>query len=154
MLDRIVAFLERREGAGGVSGDPFSEKLVAAAALMVEGARLDREFDATERAAMERIVSERFDLNAEDAQTLIDIAAARQQSNYSNWQFTEAVKKHFSADEQADILSMMWEVAYADGELHRFEVHQIRSVATHLGLPEAALEKSRKDAQARLGIAD
>jgi uncharacterized tellurite resistance protein B-like protein len=103
---------------------------------------------------MERIVAERFDLNAEDAQTLIDIAAARQKSNYDNWQFTNAVSKNFSAEEQIDILSMMWEVAYADGELHRFEVHQIKSVAGQLGRSDADLEKARKDAQARLGISD
>jgi len=121
---------------------------------MVEGARLDKDFDDTERAAMERIVAERFGLSADDAQTLIDIAATRQKSNYDNWQFTNAVKKNFSADEQTDILSMMWEVAYADGELHRFEVHQIRNVANQLGLGDSDLEKARKDAQARLGISD
>ena len=121
---------------------------------MVEGARLDKDFDATERAVMERIVSERFNLTTEDAQTLVDIATERQKSNYSNWQFTDAVKKNFSTEEQIDILSMMWEVAYADGELHRFEVHQIKSVASQLGRSDAELEKARKDAQARLGITD
>ncbi|MEO0963300.1 MAG: TerB family tellurite resistance protein [Pseudomonadota bacterium] len=154
MLDRIVAFLENRAAPGGESSDPFSVKQVAAAALMVEGARLDSDFDDTERAAMERIVAERFSLSADDAQTLIDIAAARQKSNYDNWQFTNAVSKNFSAEEQIDILSMMWEVAYADGELHRFEVHQIKSVAGQLGRSDADLEKARKDAQARLGISD
>jgi len=154
MLDRIVSFLENRAAPSGESADPFSVKQVAAAALMVEGARLDKDFDDTERAAMERIVAERFGLSADDAQTLIDIAATRQKSNYDNWQFTNAVKKNFSADEQTDILSMMWEVAYADGELHRFEVHQIRNVANQLGLGDSDLEKARKDAQARLGISD
>lgn len=152
MLDRIVSFLEHRKAPEGGSSDPFSIKQVAAAALMVEGARLDKDFDESERAAMERIVSERFMLDATDAQTLIDVAAERQKSNYSNWQFTEAVKRNFSAEEQVDILSMMWEVAYADGELHRFEVHQIKSVADQLGLGDKELEKARADAQARLGI--
>ncbi|MEQ8746522.1 TerB family tellurite resistance protein [Pyruvatibacter sp.] len=154
MLDRIVAFLERRPDADQSGSDPFSVKQVAAAALMVEGARLDKDFDASERAAMERIVGERFELNADDASTLIDIAYARQSANYDNWQFANAVKKNFSPEEQIDILSMMWEVAYADGELHRFEVHQIKSVASQLGLSDADLEKARKDAQARLGITD
>ena len=152
MLDRIVAFLDQRKAPDGESADPFSVKQVAAAALMVEGARLDRDFDESERAAMERIVAERFGLADDDAQTLIDIAAARQKANYCDWQFTEAVKKNFSAQEQIDILSMMWQVAYADGELHRFEVHQIKSVARLLGLVDAQLEKARADAQARLGI--
>ena len=55
MLDRIVAFLDQRKAPDGESADPFSVKQVAAAALMVEGARLDRDFDESERAAMERV---------------------------------------------------------------------------------------------------
>ncbi len=152
MLDRIVGFLERRKEGQSDGADPFSVKQVAAAALMVEGARLDRDFDDTERKAMEKIVRERFGLNDSDASTLIDIAAERQKSNYDNWQFCEAVKTNFSKDEQIDILSMMWEVAYADGSLHRFEVHQIKSVASRLGLSDGDLEKAREDAKARLGL--
>lgn len=154
MLDRIVALLERRKDVPGVDTNPFSIKQVAAAALMVEGARLDREFGAEERQAMERIVHERFGLKEDDATALVDIAEERQKANYSNWQFTQAVKDNFSRDEQVDILSMMWEVAYADGTLHRFEVHQIKTVAKQLGLSDADLEKARTDAQARLGISD
>mgnify|MGYP005845624651 CR=1 FL=1 len=154
MLDRIVALLNRRKDVPGTDTDPFSVKQVAAAALMVEGARLDRDFGDEERKAMERIVHERFGLKADDAAALVDIAEERQKANYSNWQVTQAVKDNFSQDEQADIVSMMWEVAYADGTLHRFEVHQIRTVAGQLGLSDAELEKARTDAKARLGIAD
>ena len=152
MLDRIVAILNRSKDVPGVPNDPFSVKLVAAAALMVEAARLDRDFDEAERRTMERIVHERFGLKEDDAAALVDIAEARQKANYSNWQFAQTVKEHFSKEEQADILSMMWEVAYADGTLHRFEVHQIKTVAEHLGLSDADLEKARSDARVRLGI--
>ena len=151
MLDRIVKFLERRADAGA-SKDPFEVKQVAAAALMAEGARLDRDFDSAERDTMVRLVKERFGLAPEEAEELVEIATERAKANYSNWQFANAVKTNFSKEEQADILSMMWEVAYADGSLHRFEVHQILEVAKQLGLSDADVEAARKTAQGRLGM--
>lgn len=154
MLDRIIAMLERRKDIPDTGNDPFSTKKVAVAALMVEGARLDRDLSKEEREAMQRIVRERFGLKEDEAQSLIDIAEARQRANYSDWQFVQAVKDNFSREEQVDIISMMWEVAYADGNLHRFEDYQIKSVAQRLGLTDAEIEKARADAKARLGIKD
>ncbi len=132
----------------------FSRKEIAAAALLVESSRLDTNFDDKEHAAIERLVREKFALSETDAHELLEYAAKRQGEVYSDWVFTETVRKEFSEAERVEIIGMLWEVAYADGTLHRFEAHMIHRVADELGVDKATMEQSRKDALQRLGMDD
>ncbi len=144
---------------GGPAAPPapdvdFSRKEVAAAALLVESSRLDTDFDDTEKATIERLVREKFDLDKDDAHKLLEYAAKRQGEVYSDWVFTETVRKEFSLKEREEIIRMLWEVAYADGTLHRFEAHMIHRVADELGVSKKALEKERVSAIKRTGVPD
>jgi uncharacterized tellurite resistance protein B-like protein len=158
MLDRILRMLEKSGGGDAKAKTPpearFDRKEVAAAALMIESCRIDAKYSATERARITEIVQERFELDPADAKALVKFAEARQAEVYSDWLFMEAVKKGFAENERAEIIGMLWEVAFADGHLHRFEEHMIARVAGEIGVGEAEIEDERKRALARLGLKD
>jgi len=145
MLKKILEALSTPPGPANANDAHRSE--VAVAALMVEAARLDKEFDATERATIVRLVSKQFDLSDQEAHDLVDVAEQRQKENYSDWIFTKSIKEGFSVEERQNITRKLWEVAFADGSLHRFEDHMINRVATELGLDAAAIEAARGAAQ-------
>ncbi len=132
----------------------FSRKEIAAAALLVESSRLDTDFDQAEHDAIERIVQDNFGLSESEARQLLEYASRRQGEVYSDWVFTETVRKEFSQDERGDIVGMLWEVAYSDGTLHRFEAHMIHRVADELGVDKKTMEKQRVAALKRLGMDD
>lgn len=155
MLGKLFGWLKKIEPAAPPTPDvDYSKKEISAAALLVESSRLDTNFDEAERGTIERLVREKFNLSEEDARKLLDYAAKRQGEVYSDWVFTETVRKEFSLNEREDIIGMLWEVAYADGTLHRFEAHMIHRVADELGVSKKALEKQRMAAIQRLGIKD
>jgi uncharacterized tellurite resistance protein B-like protein len=131
---------------------PAVRREVAAAALMVECARVDTRFIDDERRAIGKYVRELFALEDDVANLLIAIAERRADEVWSDWLFTEAIKTGFDSDGQAELIEKLWGVAYADGVLHRLEAQLIERIATELGLSEEAVERSRRNTAEKLGI--
>lgn len=148
MLDKILSLLQEGPkappAATVASGDA---KQVAAAALMVEAARLDRNFDEGERATITRVVKEQFGLTDDAANDLVEIAEKRQKANYSDMAFINIVANSFDEGEKKDLLKMLWSVALSDGSLHKFEEHLVNHVAKELGLSAADTEAAKEAAK-------
>ena len=149
MFDKIAAFLEKRMEAGAINPDPFARQQVAVAALLIEASRLDGHYDAVEQGTVIRLLREMLKLPPEQARQLHAIAEARQANTYNNWIFCEAIKKGFAPAERLDIVRDLWEVALADGKLHRMETMMIDMVAKQLEISPADAAKAKADAEAR-----
>jgi uncharacterized tellurite resistance protein B-like protein len=130
----------------------FEERQLAAAALLVEAARLDQGFAEAERSRIEELVVERFGLAPDEAADLV--AEAEQMAADSvQWQgFTRAIKDGFDYDERVEIIEMLWEVAYADGELHDFEASLIRRITGLLYVADCDSGEARKRVLARSSL--
>ncbi|MGI9494148.1 MAG: TerB family tellurite resistance protein [Geminicoccaceae bacterium] len=136
----------------GRTSHSFEEKQLAAAALMVEAARLDSAFDEVERERIETLLQNQFALRPEEAKDLL--AAGQEASDDSvEWQgFTRSIKDGFDHDERIAIIEMLWEVAYADGELHDYEASLIRRITGLLYVPDRESGEARKRVRTRLGL--
>jgi len=132
--------------------EPFDREDVAAAALMVECARIDGEFVEEEREAICRAVREDLDLSREMAECLVAVAERREDEVWHDFLFTETIKTNFGADEQLAVIRRLWEVALADGAADLFEEHLISRVGRELEISQEALRESRERARERMGI--
>ncbi len=130
-------------GAGGTD-----ELHLAAAALLAEVALGDSEFDAAERTVIARLLRERFGLA--EAARLVDAAerAARDASHLLR--FTRVIKDNFSSAERIELIEMIWEVVYADGELHAYEDALLRRIAGLIYVSDRDRGAARKRVLARL----
>jgi uncharacterized tellurite resistance protein B-like protein len=147
MLNRIKAFFAAPDREPGVAGlDP---RLLAAACLMVEAARLDSNFSDLERNAITALLTDRFDLGPDEARTLLELAEARQAQTGGLFRFTHAVKEGFDADGRIDLIEMLWDIAYADGHVDDYEANLISRVAGLLYVSDVDRGAARKRAQAR-----
>jgi uncharacterized tellurite resistance protein B-like protein len=115
------------------------------AALLIEAARMDDEFNDRERATIERLLKERFELSREAVASLMEAAeeAVRQSTQF--FPFTREIVQRISPDDRAQILEMMWEVAYADGTLDPLEDSLLRRIAglIHVSDQERGLARQR-----------
>ena len=134
MFDKIVSYLEQRMEANAINPDPFARSQVAVAALLIETSRLDGHYDAVEQGTVIRLLRDVLHLPAEQARTLLSLAEIRQANTYDDWIFCQAIKRGFSMPERIEIVKKLWEVAYADGQLHRLEAMMIDRVAVELEL--------------------
>jgi uncharacterized tellurite resistance protein B-like protein len=151
MLERLKQLFQPAapERAGG---HRFDELQLAAAALMVEAATMDSAFDAAERARIRDLIRDRFALSGEEASDLVD-EAERMAGESVEWHgFTRAIKDGFDHAERVQLIEMLWDVAYADGELHDYEASLLRRITGLLYVSDRESGEARKRVLARLGI--
>lgn len=127
MIDRLLGLLSGRETAS--LEDEGEDQKLAVAALLVEAARMDQEFGSDERATIARLLTERFDLSVAEAQQLIDKADEKVQASAQYFPFTHKLNQSMTTEERAQVIEMLWSVAYADGTLDPYEDQLIRQIA-------------------------
>ncbi|MGE5146783.1 MAG: TerB family tellurite resistance protein [Candidatus Eiseniibacteriota bacterium] len=152
MLDRIRSLL--REAANGSFDDPHRPDAlqVAVAGLLVEVARMHEDFDPAERATIRRLLAKRFDLTDDNVDALIETADRRVQEAGDFWTFARVVKDRFDEAQRIAMIEMMWEVAYADGQVDDFEASLMRRVAGLIYVDDFSSGAARKRVLKRLGI--
>jgi uncharacterized tellurite resistance protein B-like protein len=135
MLAALRAFLDEVSGAPS-RPRPFeaADYRLAAAALLVHLASIDGAFDAGERALLQRLVETRFDLDPAAAAELIAVAAESEKEAVDLYRFTNVLKRKLDEEGRRLVIGMLWEMAYADGEVHEFEDNVIWRVAELLGV--------------------
>jgi uncharacterized tellurite resistance protein B-like protein len=150
MLDALRNFLDEISGAPA-RPRPFeaADYRLAAAALLVHLASIDGAFDAGEKALLQTLVETRFGLSSADARLLIASAAEREREAVDLYRFTSVLKRTLDEEGRHAVIGMLWEMAYADGEIHEFEENVIWRVAELLGVStrdRVALRQSARDA--------
>lgn len=151
-MGRFLAILFGNDGAVADEASGFGDVEVAAAALMVEAARLDGRFEAGERRRIAELLRERFGLSPDLAEQLLQ-RAERTATESVAWQgFTHAIKEALAPEERVGVVEMLWEVAYADGELHDYEASLLRRVAGLLYVDDRASGAARLRVMERLGL--
>ena len=152
MLDRFHRLLTGRPPEAPPDAHSFEERQLAAAALMVEAATMDSAFDAAERTRIGELIQTRFGLAADEAADLL-AEAERQVSASVQWHgFTTVIKDGFEHAERVELVEMLWEVVYADGQLHDYEASLLRRIAGLLYVSDRESGEARKRVLARLGL--
>ena len=131
MIEQIRQFFNNNLSmdAGDVSrADDHSLKLTTAA-LLIEVSRADFELDAAEKTSIVDTLRTTFNLTAVELDSLVKLAEEEVQQSTSLYQFTRLVNDYYSYDEKLSLISSMWQVAFADNNLDRYEEHLIRKVA-------------------------
>lgn len=153
MFDRLRRLLSSgADEARAPRGHSFEERQLAAAALLVEAASMDSEVGAAERAKIGELLRNRFGLGAAEASDLL-AEAERASADSVEWQgFTQAIKDGFAPEERILVIEMLWEVAYADGQLHDYEASLLRRITGLLYVSDRESGEARKRVLARLGL--
>ncbi len=151
MFDRIKALLSdgNPQSADMGPGNP-GELEIAATALLVESALMDGHFDSQERSKIAHLLSRRFALDDRAAENLIERAENKVRRSPQLYGFTRVVKDRFEYEDRIELMEMLWEVAYADGELHDFEASLMRRVAGLIYVSDRDSGAARKRVLERL----
>ena len=102
---------------------------LAAAALLIETARADFNQGAEEEAALAALLSKSLRLDASEVQQLVTQATAQVDESTSLYEFTRVINDHYTPQQKQQLIYAMWTVAYADGDIDKYEEHLIRQVA-------------------------
>jgi len=131
------------------SGSPDREGALrlATAVLMVEVARADNVFEKSELVRMLELIESHFALSPEDAADLIDSAARSADDIVHLHDFTQLLHGHLSEKEKAQIIGMLWQVAYADGRLDKYEDSLVLKISDLLYVSRGRVMRLKHDAE-------
>lgn len=120
---------------------------LATAVLMIDVARADHVFEESEFESVLRLVESHFALDPEDAAELVNHASDKADDLISAYEFTSVLHKHLDDAEKTRIVGMLWEVAYADGELDKYEDSLVLKISDLLHVSRARVMRLKHDAQ-------
>ena len=138
MVHAIQAFFERHIKSRSADAGGYDPLHVATAALIIEMMRMDGETTADERERAAGILKKKFGLPPENIAELLKLAEEQAREATDYYRFTSLIKNHFDLAGRERLIENLWEIAYADGELNRFEEHLVRKVADLLHVPHGS----------------
>jgi uncharacterized tellurite resistance protein B-like protein len=121
---------------------------LAAACLLMEVVHADDTLKSEEAELLPELLIRHLDIAPEDAELVLAEAELAQDRAVSLFEFTNLINAHFSLEQKQQLLLCMWRLAFADGELSRFEDQIIRRTADLLYLKHSELIRMRNLARA------
>lgn len=122
---------------------------VATAALLVEMIRADYQVKPEEYEAVLRALAAAFDdLSADETRDLLARAEVRADDATSLYEFTQHINRHFDHEQKAHVVELLWRVAYADGNLDKYEEHLVRRIADLIHVPHSVFIRMKHKARA------
>ena len=150
MLNRIKTLF--KENSVKVREPNLDELQAAAAALLVEAACMDGKFDDQERKSILILLEQHFNLNDDESSTLLVEAEKLIEDAGDLYTFTRVIKDKYEPKQRIALIEMLWEVAFADGNVDYYEANLISRVAGLIFVNDVERGKARKRVMARLGI--
>lgn len=136
MLKAVRQFLRDMTGPSDSDDvDKANDERLAAAALLVHVSDVDGDFSDEERGKLKDLLSGRFELESGETEQLIAEAQEADQEAVDLFAFTSVLKAKLDEAGRGRIVEMMWEMVFADGEVHEFEDNLVWRVAELLGVP-------------------
>lgn len=139
MLANIKNFFNQyiKDHVGDSRDDGNHRLKIATAALLIEMMRADYEASDSELDAVTLALRDTFSLSGEETAKLIDLAEQQARQATCYYEFTRLINQEYSADQKVKLIELLWQVAYADRNLQKYEEALVRKVAELIYVPHA-----------------
>ena len=115
------------------NSDSYQTQL-AATCLLLSVADADEVLEKEELETIGDILQDFFSINEQSADSLVPEAVKKLKSSIGLFEFGQQLNIDFDYDDKLDFINCVFEVAYADGDLHYLEHHTIKKIANILNL--------------------
>lgn len=135
MMEAVHEFFEDRISLDASSGNVEHKLQLATAALLLSMVKADRQTRVDELQSVKRAIEAAFDLSEEETHRLVRLSEEQVKVPGAFAEFTHLIDVEFDAEQKKAIVTMLWQVAYADAELSASEEYLVRKLAGHLHVP-------------------
>jgi uncharacterized tellurite resistance protein B-like protein len=131
MIKRIKEFFDKQMKPAPDRSEEVSEHSLrlATASLLIEMMRADAEILEAERKTITDRIRSKFDLTEEEIETLLQFAEEEIREATGYYEFTALINKGFTYAQKVKVVEHLWEVAFADASLDKYEEHMVRKIA-------------------------
>jgi len=147
LIDQVVSVIATPQRPESSGEDREAALRLATAVLMIDVARADHVFDESEFDRILELVRAHFKLEPEDAAQLVVAANERSDEAVSAYEFTQLLHEHLDEEEKARIVSLLWQIAYADGQLDKYEDAFVLKISDLLYVSRGRVMRLKHDAK-------
>ena len=126
-----------------------SDIRLALAALLTHAMAIDGVIDDTEQSKMRKLLEAEFDISGDDLDILIEEGGRADNEAVDLYGFTSVLKRGMEKEQRVRVVEHLWEMVYADGEVHEFEDNLIWRIAELLGVERTERIGRRSRVEAR-----
>ena len=134
-MDIITSLLDRFKSPNKKDDDSISPEtfgnnaILAICILMIEVSRSDDNFDDIEKEKILSILKSKYELDDTQLEIIMKIANQKNDDMISLYEWTTIINNTYEYDERVKILRSLWEVAYADNVIDKYEDYTIIKIA-------------------------
>jgi len=134
MLAKIRSFFEELNASLDDTEKTTVSLELACAVLLCEVMRADHEIDESEEIAVKQMLHNHFHLDTSQVEEVMEQALSHSEEANDLYFFTSKINKQCDIPQKIHIVELLWQLAYADGEVASIEQHIIRKIADLLHL--------------------
>jgi uncharacterized tellurite resistance protein B-like protein len=135
MLDRFLTFLQGLPGQSSREvARPEDDPRIAAAALLVHVLEADGNREAHETARLRQLLADQYDIEGRELDRLLEAGETADHEAVDLYAFTNTLERHLDYEGRKGFIRMMWEMVYADGQMHELEDNIVWRVAELIGV--------------------
>lgn len=151
MFDRFLTFLDSFSSEHDVTGE-FTETnpKVAVMALCLQIIDADGLVLESEKHALKSVIQHHYGLDEAQYKKLLTAGENAERASVDYYKFTSILKKVMTEEQEAELIGILWEIVYADGERSELEDNIVWRVAELLGVPSRVRIMKRQEVVARL----
>lgn len=136
MITKLQRFFDRYIGDSSDNKAPLEHRLqLASAALMIEMLNVDEVVTDEEENRLRQIIRQRFKLDDEALESLIELAQEEKHEATDYYAFTSLLNEYYTQQQKIRLVEDLWQLAFADDRLDKFEEHLLRRLADLLHVP-------------------
>lgn len=124
----------------------------ASAALMIEVARADFDLDGSELQRIEQLLKSTLDIDEAQLMELIELAKQESKDSTSLHSFTRLIHESYSEQQKLQLFENLWHVAYANGELDKYEEYVLRKISDLIYLSHQHFMQTKHKVLKELGL--
>ncbi len=147
LLQRVSTTFSAPAAENDNAEDRAAALRLSTAVLMIDVARADHVFEESEFERVLQLIEAHFKLDPEDAAELLNLASDKADDLISAYEFTSELHKYLDAAEKARIVGLLWQIAYADGELDKYEDSLVLKISDLLHVSRARVMRLKHDAK-------
>lgn len=150
MLDKLFSRLSGKDGASDSAPETEADNIQkAVAALFVEAARADENYEESEKAIIDKSLAAKFSLSPEQAAALRAEGEKAQAGAMDIQRFTRHAKE-LSKEDKLALIEQLWEVILSDGDRDPFEDTLMRRICGLIYVDDRVSGEARQRVEARI----
>ncbi|MDH5393284.1 MAG: TerB family tellurite resistance protein [Gammaproteobacteria bacterium] len=150
MMQSILDFFNDKLNSNKEVADEDHQIKLASASLLIEMIRMDHRIEQAEHDAVKDLIKKDFSLSDSETDNLFLLAEEESRNAVDYYRFAKLINASYDNAKKIKIIDNLWHIAYADGELDKYEEHYLRKIADLLHLPHKEFIKAKHRVTASL----